>query len=307
MDFLYDDVKALLCAINPGSYGAAVVPATAIRAYNLAMTIEGRVLEDDQVQAYMGAGDHHIINKHVGVSFDVRAVGSGTAGTPPAFGPLLRMGGCREVVTAGTSVRYEPISRGFEDGGLHFFVDGERRAIMGARCNVSFHVARDDVPYFRFDLKGLYTAPTAATMPATDWSSWEDAIPAEPGNTTFDLHGHQPMLVSMSATLGQQVEYVSRVNDARVDVTARKATGTVTIDKPLLADKDYEANWRTKVQQPLTVVHGVEAGNIVEVGAPLAGITGAPREGVSEGRVTQELALTLKPASGNDEWYAEFR
>ncbi|SOE00680.1 hypothetical protein [Caenispirillum bisanense] len=299
-----DRVKALLVGLNTGAYGTDPVPDTAIRAFDFGLSIDGQTLADDPVQPYMGAGDDHIVGRNVGLQFSIRAVGAGTAGTAPPYGALLRMCGLSETVTAATDVTYEPVSKAFEDGALYYVVDGKQRALLGARGTVTLTVERSNVPMLRFEMRGLYAAPTdGVAMPAVDWSTWPRPKPAEPANTpTFTFHGHSPKLLRMEAALGQAVEFVPRVNDERVDITNRASTGSVTIDEPdSLATKDYEAAWVSGERDVLRVVHGTTAGNIVEFVADKARITSVG-EGQSEGRVTQQLGLSLKPDGGNDEW-----
>jgi hypothetical protein len=49
------------------------------------------------------------------VEFDVDLVGSGTAGTAPAWGPLIQACAFAEVIVASTSVTYNPVSSGLQD------------------------------------------------------------------------------------------------------------------------------------------------------------------------------------------------
>lgn len=300
----YDRVKALLCAINTDPYGTDPVPDVPIRAFDFSLSIDGQTISDDPVQPHMGAGDDHIVGRNVGLQFSVRAVGSGAAGTPPPYAPLLRMCGLSETITPATDVTYEPVSRDFEDGGIYFVKDGKRRALLGTRGTVTLTVERSNVPMLRFEMRGLYAAPVdGVAMPAVDWTGWPKAKPAEPANTpTFTFHAHSPKLLRLEAALGQSVQFVGRVNDERVDITDRSSSGSVTIDEPdSLAVKDYEAAWVSGALDPLRVVHGTTVGNIVEFVAPAARITSCG-EGESEGRVTQQLAVSLKPLAGNDEW-----
>lgn len=298
-----DSVKALMAAINTGAYGTDPVPATPMRAYNFELSLNGNVIEDDPVQPYMGAGDDHVVGRHVGLSFDIRAVGAGVPGTVPPYGALLRMCGLSETITADTDVTYAPVSSGFEDGGVYFLKDGKRRALLGVRGTATLTVQKEDIPFIRFELTGLYTAPSEDTMPAVDWSTWQAPLPAEPTNTpVFTLHGYGPTLLSLSAQLGQSVQFVSRVNDERIDISDRKGSASLVIDEPdTLAEHDYEAAMIAGTTGPLALVHGTTAGNVIEFGAPKARIRELS-EGEESGRVTQEMTLTLRPDAGNDEW-----
>lgn len=300
--------KALLAAINTGAYGVDAVPTTPIRAYDFQVSpMEATTVEDDAVQPHMGSGDTYLVGRHVKLQFSVRAVGSGAAGTAPVFGPILRMCGLSEVITAATDVTYEPVSEGFEDGTLYFIQAGKRRSLTGVRGTVTFTVEAKNVPFFRFEVTGLYTAPSEVAMPAVDWSGWQTALPTSPANTdALNVHGFTPILQRLVLGLGQSAEFVARVNQERVDITARAGTGEAVIEEPALTDKDYEAAMAAHDKGAVLFRHGKTAGNIVELSAPKAQITGIS-EGEAEGVAMQTLQLSLKPDAGDDEWKLVFK
>lgn len=62
----------------------------------LSPTVVGR----DLIRPYLGEFDQLIANKHVEIDFEVEIAGSGTAGTAPAYGPLLRACGLSETILA---------------------------------------------------------------------------------------------------------------------------------------------------------------------------------------------------------------
>lgn len=305
-----DRAKALTAKINAGAYGTDAAPtaAEAIRAYDFQVSpLEATAIDDDVVQPYMGPGDTHLVGRHVRFSFSVRAVGGGAAGTPPPFSALLRMCGLSEVVAAGVDVTYQPVSSGFEDGTVYYWRDGKKRAITGVRGTVSMTTEGKAVPFFRFELVGLYLPPSEVVMPDTDWSTWQKALPASPSNTAaFSVFGFSPVLQRLVLNLGQSAAHVARVNDERIDITNRAGTGEVVIEEPALADKDYEAAMAAHTKGVVLYRHGAAAGNIVEVSAPTAQITGIS-EGESEGAAMQTLQLSLKPSAGDDEMALVFK
>lgn len=303
-----DQVKALLVDLNAGGYGTAGAATTAIRAYDFQPTpMESTAVEDDVVQPYLGAPDTYLAGRHAKLSFGVRAVGSGTAGLAPAFAGLLRMCGLSEVVTADTDVTYEPVSADFEHGTLHYWRDGKRRVLTGVRGSVALTSEGRGVPFFRFEMVGLYVPPSEVPTPAVDWSSWPKALVASPLNTNaLSIHGHTPILQRLNMNLGAAPTFIGRVNDERVDITARAGSGEALIEEPSLADADYEAAMAAHDRDVVLYQHGTAAGNIVEVSAPKAQIVGCD-EGEDSGVAMQTLRLSLKPDGGNDEFKLVFK
>jgi hypothetical protein len=303
-----DRLKLLLCAVNGGAYGtdAAPVVGDAIRAYDFSHTFQATRLDDDAVQPHLGAGDTHLIGKHLDISFKVRAVGAAAAGTPPPFGSLLRICGLSETVDAGVSVTYEPVSTGFEDGTLYFWRDNKKRALTGVRGTVSIVVERSNVPYLDFAMRGLYTAPEQAAILTPDWSTWRTPEPAEPARVdAWAFHGAAPILQSLRLSLAHEYPFISRVNQERVDITARAAEGEVVIEEPDLATLDMEALAVAHAKGALLFRHGTVAGQRVEISAPAAQIVNVA-ESESEGTAMQTGTLSLKPVLGNDEFKLTF-
>jgi hypothetical protein len=74
---------------------------------------------------------------------------SGTAGTAPAWGPMLRVCAVSQTINAGVSVVYSPISLNMESGTLYFWVGSTRQVVKGVRGNVELIVRRQH-PWHRF-------------------------------------------------------------------------------------------------------------------------------------------------------------
>jgi hypothetical protein len=65
--------------------------ANAILVRNLEITpLEAETVNRDLVRPYLGASDQLLAQTRVSMTFEVEMAGSGTAGTAPAYGPLLK-------------------------------------------------------------------------------------------------------------------------------------------------------------------------------------------------------------------------
>jgi len=73
----------------------------------------GNTISRDFDRATLGASEVINTNPHNSLSFDVEMQASSTAGTAPAYGPVLRACGLSETISAGVSVTYAPVSSGF--------------------------------------------------------------------------------------------------------------------------------------------------------------------------------------------------
>ena len=96
------DSKILLAKIEV-TYATDVVPTGAADAV-LAKNIELRPMEGQDVsreleQPYIGAQEELPVGLYSVLTYEVEAVGSGSTGVAPAWGPLMRSCGVAEVVT----------------------------------------------------------------------------------------------------------------------------------------------------------------------------------------------------------------
>ncbi|MGQ9370528.1 phage tail tube protein [Azospirillum sp. A39] len=302
---LYWRKKAILLK-QETTYGtdAAPVAAQAVRAFDVTFTpIEAQAIDEESVQPFMGAGDTFIDQQLGRLEFSVHAAGSGEAGTAPAYGTALLIGGMGETVTADTQVDYTPVSAAFDSGTVHFNMDGQLHKFLGGRSNITFGLERGRSPYFRCAYTGLYAPVTAAALPTVDYSAFQRPVmPSKAATPTVTLHGFACKLKSLMIDLGQQVEPTFLVNDESVDITDRAATAKAVIQNPGVGAKDFFAamNAQPPILGALALVHGTTAGAIVEVGAPKAQIVRIAHS-VDKGIAYLDLDLSLKPDAGDDE------
>ena len=96
------------------TYGTDSTPtgtANAILVRNLEITpIQADAVERELIRGYMGNFEVLLANQRVEVTFDVEMAASGTAGTAPKWGPIMKACGNSETVVANTRVTYAPIS-----------------------------------------------------------------------------------------------------------------------------------------------------------------------------------------------------
>lgn len=114
--------------------------------------------------------------------------GSGTAGTAPEIGKLLRMMGMSQTTVSVTSVTYKPRDTGHESGGFKHNLDGVQYLLTGARIGTGKLTFEAKKPaMFEGDIDGLYNAPTFVSLDAPSYA---------------DVLIVPPIIQSMALTIG---------------------------------------------------------------------------------------------------------
>lgn len=298
--------KRTLLAKIESSYGVDSTPtgaANAMLVQNMEitpLTVESQAR--DLIRTYIGNSQDIVGAFYGSISFEVEVAGAGAAGTAPKYGPLLRACGLAEVINAGVSVVYTPVSTGFESVVQYFNIDGVLHKLLGGRGTLSLKCANRQVPKFVFNLMGLFVTPTDTAAPTPDYSGYILPLAFNKANTpTFTLHGISgTVLRTLSIDLGNKVSYRNLVNSEAVLLTDRNAAGNIEIEATTIATKNWWTAARDASTGAMQLVHGTVAGNIVQIDAPAVQIT-APTYGDFEGGAMMNAGIKLNPSSGNDE------
>lgn len=297
--------KAILAKIE-ATYGTDPVPtnvANAIEARNVSFTpLKNKMVDNNVERTYIGHAQQIRVGAEASLQFDVAAVGSGTAGTAPAYGPLLRACGRAETISAGTSVAYAPVSSAYESATLYFNMDGVQHKLLGARGDVDFKLNNGGIPVFTFKFTGLYGGISDVALPALTMTPWKTPVAANNANTSaFTLHGYAGLLYGLDIASGQTVIHrddIVGVED--VQITDRKMTGSLSIAAPLIAEKDYFTIANANTLGALSITHGTVAGYKVKLDAPAVQLLDPSYED-KNGMVALKMNLAFIPVSGNDE------
>tara|TARA_E500000331_G_scaffold358220_1_gene423483 strand:+ start:16143 stop:17087 length:945 start_codon:yes stop_codon:yes gene_type:complete len=302
--------KILLAKIEP-TYAATVTPtgSDALLVRSLEVTpFESDSVSRDLVRPYFGTSDVLLANKRVRCTFSVELAGSGTAGTAPQYGDVLRACGMTQTIVASTSVTYDPISSftGNDSVTLVYNVDGVQHKVKGARGTFTLSCSNNEIPTIDFEMTGIYVDPTdtAQSGYTVAYSNQEQPELFQQGNTSsFQFHSFAGRLSSLSMALSNEVTYRQLIGDAtgEVMILDRAPAGDVVIEAPVLSDKDYFAIAKDAGTGNLTFQHGQTAGNIVTMTAARCSL-GAPS--YSEDNSVQMLNMPYQatPTSGNDDF-----
>lgn len=300
--------KRLILIESEVTYGTDAAPdgADAVLVRDLNITPQqSDVVSRDLIRPYLGASEQLLANTRVECTFSVELAGSGTAGTAPRYGKALQACGLSETIVAATSVTYAPVSSNFDSVTIHYNVDGVRHRVTGARGTFVLNAAVGEIPTIDFTFTGIYVAPDDSALPTATYADQATPLIFKNGNTdTFSLLSYSGCLQSVSMDLGNAIVYRELIGcDKEVLITDRSSNGTVVVEAPTIAQKDYFTSALSDgTLGDLTFQHGTAAGNIVDFASSRVDI-GDVSYSDQDGIAMLNMPYTAIPSTaGNDEF-----
>ncbi|MEZ5752858.1 MAG: hypothetical protein R3D60_13140 [Paracoccaceae bacterium] len=308
---IFFNEKIFLLALET-TYGTAptLAAADAVLATDIRiMPMEGQDVSRNLERPYMGAQATIPTDLHTKMTFKVELTPSGTAGTAPVVGKILRACGCAQVITAGTSVAYNPVSRNHESVAVHLWVGDTRYALIGARGTATLRVNASAIPVLEVELTGLWSAPGEASrvVPDLDGQLDADVLVATKANTpTFTIDAVPLVMRSLALNFANRVEPRFLIGAERVLITGRDEVLETTVEALPLTTLDPFALAKSAERVAVSLVHGTAAGRILTLSIPEAQMQRP--QGLEEQQGITEWPLRLKPQpnTGNDQWTLTF-
>lgn len=300
--------KILLAKIET-TYSTDAAPtgaANAILANEVTLSpMEGNDVSRDLDLPYLGAQGTIPTELHAKLAFKVELVGSGTAGMAPGWGPLLRGCGVAEVITAGTSVAYNPVSDAHESITLHLWIGATRYAIVGARGNCRLRIEAQKIPYLEFEFTGLFTLPAETARVTTTLTAFQKPDVVARANTpVFTLDGASLVMRSFLINLGNAVEGRFLVGSEDILITDKAETIQTSIEAVPLTTFDPFAKAASQAAVAVALTHGTVAGRRVQIAVPKAQVQRL--QGLENSQNIKEWPLRMVPlpnsGAGNDQW-----
>lgn len=293
--------RAILAKLET-TYGTDAAPTGAANAMQMTNVVfnpsVGQEENRDLVLPYMGHQGVMLTGTHATLAGEVEIAGSGTAGTAPAYGPLLRASGMAEVIDAGVDVQYSPVSALHEAVSIYFNADGVRHVLLGARGTFTLQLTPQRIPRFAFTFTGLLGTISDTALPTVDVSAFVKPIVVNKANTTFSLHGLAGAAEGITIDLANQIEPRFLVGHESIQQVDRQMTGSAIMEAVLLATKNWYAISEAGTLDALAAQHGTVAGNIVGFDAAAVQI-GRPSYGETQKIINNTLPLMLtNPGSG---------
>ena len=194
---------------------------------------------------------------------------------------------------------------------IYYFIDRVLHKFTGGRGTFTFSMPLAGIPTITFNFTGIYVTPEDASTPAPIYPA--DVVPQifrSTNSGAFGFLGHFGCVENIEFDLGNQVEYRELVGCSRqVIITDRNANGTVVVEAPLMATRNYFTAALDDAQGgsgSLHFLHGTAPGQRVSFIAPNVDL-GQPTYSDSQGIHNLNLPFNAIPTtSGNDEYRLVF-
>jgi hypothetical protein len=253
-----------------------------------------------------GQGEKIVGATWCSVSFDVLLCGGGAPlGTVPNWGPIARSCAVAQTVSAGVNVAYSLISTGEESSTMWAYHDGILQKIRGMRGNLSFNWTAMKAPVASFRGMGLNVPMTDASMPVPTLPSIPRPLAVNKANTVLTIDGYAARLSQFTIDLGRDVQYRNRTGREDVVVAGGQLSGKVTIEMPLVAEKDFlgaTGFCTLGTAAPMSIVHGSTLGNVLTQSLGKVQLL-KPKPKYEKGTLMLDCDLHIARVSGgNDEW-----
>ncbi len=301
-----------LLAKSEASYGTNPTPTGSANYIQVTeLNIEPIVSDEvsrDLIRPYMGNYEVIPANTRVNVTFSVEMSGSGSAGTAPKYGAILKACALSETVVSSTSVTYAPVTTPTSSVTLFVNYDGVRHMVTGCRGTFSMNCEVNQIPTISFSLTGIFNAPTDSAAPSPTISNQASPLIFKNGSTSnFAIFGYAAALQSWSLDFNNEVIYRELVGGTKeVIITDRKPAGTLVVEAVALSAHNFFTDYTGTSTGTNTWLHGTVAGNKVTVSCPQSDL-GQPTYEDSDGVQMLSLPYYATPtASANNEFSLVF-
>ncbi len=236
------------------------------------------------------------------LEFDVELKGSGTAGTAPALGNLLKACGFGETVVANTSVTYAPASSSISSMTLAVYQDGVIKKIWGARGNVSLKLEDGAPGWLHFEFTGADFSVADGSMLSS--VTYESTKPPAFLSATFTIDSYAALIGVLEINMNNEVNLRKDVNTESgyksAVITGRRPTMTIDPEQVATTSYNFYSKLRSGSEGNLTLTLSGSAGNICTITAPKVqyiNISDDVRDGIRSLGITCQL----NRSSGDDE------
>lgn len=309
---MYVSEKTLLLK-SEVTYGVDATPtgaANAILATDVRISpMEGQDVDRGLDLPFMGASGTVAVGLFAKLSFKIEVKGGGAAGTPPAFGAILKACGCAEVIVASTSVTYSRVSKNHASATIYFNMGGILYKMLGTRGTCTLRVNALGIVYLEFDMSGLWVMPVDQVAPAVTLGTQLSVFPqvATSANTpTFTLGGASPALRSFSLNFGNTVSPRFLIGAEGIIIEKIMEAMEFTVEAVPLATLNPYQLAQQGTLSALSLVHGVGAGKICTLSVPRTQLQRPSGLEEQQGIIEWPLRGVPLPNAGNDQFTLAF-
>jgi hypothetical protein len=297
----------LLLAKTEGTYGTDPTPtggADAILATNVRLSpMEGDDVSRDLDRPYLGAQAMIPVGLRCRLQFNIELVPSGTAGTAPAWGPIMKALGCSETIVASTSVTYRPVSTAHSSVTFWIWHGLTKQIITGARGTARLRFTAQGLPYLECDFIGLYNAPAEAAQLSPTYTGFKKPLPVTKTNTpTFTVNAVAFVMRETILDLGNQVEPRLLVGSEQIIIVDRAESLSMRVEAQPVSSFNPFSLAAAQTEVAVSLVHGTVAGAITTLAAPTTQIKRLSGFENAQNILEWPLEGVPLPSSGNDQW-----
>jgi hypothetical protein len=307
--------KTAILAKVETTYGVDSTPtgaANAILISNASFNIDYSNVSRDLIRPFLGGSEELSGTRFARAQFEVEWANSGTAGTAPAWGPLLRACGFAEAsLTAPVRVEYTPISATFTSLTIYYHLDGALRKITGAIGNVEFRMGEGERPIMAFDFTGLDGGTTVTADPTVTLTAFKTPAVVNDVNSgdiklggTYSagtITGGTPYPSrGLNINIGNTVSPIALLGGQRASLTQREVTGSMQLDLSAADEVTFRTAVNTNALTSLSFEHQTGAGVGMLFHAPTVQRIN-PQDQDFNGEAQMSMDLRFTPSTGNDE------
>lgn len=270
------------------------------------------LIDLESLRGYMGAFDKVFSVGSTSLSFGVDLALSGTAGTAPPWGALMRGLGMAATVTAGERVEYTFLSSGHASNAFEYFEDGVKFVDLGARGTGTMMLNAFGIPQMDFEFNALQSTVSTATTPTADFTAWaEKPLAINEANGAEWLIGasYASGVVSggsvavngdMRISFGNVLQHQRLLNGQAVDITDRRVTVSGVLFLDASSEDAYIDALRASTATTLGFNLGADDGNKLSAFIPGAVRTSARTQDY-QGRKVLAVEFDAVPTAANNE------
>lgn len=307
--------KTAILAKIEATYNTDPVPtgaANAILISNASFDLTYNNVSRDLIRAYLGGSEQLVGTRFVDIKFEVEIANSGTAGTAPAWGPLLRACGFAEAsLTTPTRIEYTPISATFASITIYYHLDGVLRKATGCMGTAEMSMGEGERPLWKFSFSGIDAGRTATADPTVTLTAWKTPSVISDVNTGDITVGCTYSAGALSGgnvypsrglmlSVGNTVSKKALLGGQAVQISQREVTGSMQLDLTAAQEVSFLTDINANTVTGIGFTHSTGAGVGMVFHAPAVQRIN-PKDAEYEGDVHNAMDLRLVPSSGNDE------
>lgn len=309
--------KTVILAALEATIGVDATPtgaANALKVFDVSITpVDMKQIQIDYLTAWFGSGETLPGTVFSKCSFSVSLSGSGTAGTPPAWAPLMLACGSSELtgLTLPNRVEYLPATDALKTLSIYWYDDGLLHKMLACSGNVKLSAKAGEAAKLMFEFTGLQVDATAASNATAVLTAWKPPVAIRKANVTDivlgatyaagALTGGTPYnSTGLTLDWGNKVVADEFLSTQEVGISDRKISGSLSVKVSAAEEVTLLAALKAGTSQSVGFVIGNTAGNMVMLHGPALRWKTHKKEDVN-GKRLSGFDFELNPVAGNDE------